>query len=64
MLRPWLAGNEQAGRIDGLLRVESSRDALPAMRATLDALGLPADYVQAVDADGGDTGGRVRKGLH
>ncbi|TMH08132.1 MAG: bifunctional tRNA (5-methylaminomethyl-2-thiouridine)(34)-methyltransferase MnmD/FAD-dependent 5-carboxymethylaminomethyl-2-thiouridine(34) oxidoreductase MnmC [Betaproteobacteria bacterium] len=53
VLRPWLAGNEQAGRIDGLLRVESSRDALPAMRATLDALGLPADYVQAVGADEG-----------
>ncbi|MBT9456527.1 MAG: FAD-dependent 5-carboxymethylaminomethyl-2-thiouridine(34) oxidoreductase MnmC [Burkholderiaceae bacterium] len=36
-------------RIDGLLRTESTRD-LAQMRALLADLGLPADYVQALDA--------------
>jgi tRNA 5-methylaminomethyl-2-thiouridine biosynthesis bifunctional protein len=37
------------GAADGLLRLETDRD-LTAMRATLATLGLPADYVQALDA--------------
>nr|WP_316638923.1 FAD-dependent 5-carboxymethylaminomethyl-2-thiouridine(34) oxidoreductase MnmC [uncultured Roseateles sp.] len=36
-------------RIDGLLRTESTRN-LAQMRALIDDLGLPADYVQALDA--------------
>ncbi len=42
-----------AGAADGLLRLETTHDgdtALPAMRLTLERLGLPAAYVQALSA--------------
>ena len=38
------------GAVDGVLRLETSGLDAPAMQAQLDALGLPADYVQALDA--------------
>lgn len=38
------------GRIDGLLRLSSDLPDLAAMQALIDALGLPPDYVQALDA--------------
>lgn len=39
-----------AGRADGLLRLDTRDGGVAAMRATLQRLGLPADYVQALDA--------------
>jgi tRNA 5-methylaminomethyl-2-thiouridine biosynthesis bifunctional protein len=38
------------GRAQGLLRLEAREGGLAAMRATLQRLGLPPDYVQALDA--------------
>lgn len=38
-----------AGRIDGLLRLETAGHSAAAMQASVDALGLPSDYVQALD---------------
>jgi len=48
-LRRILPGLPLPWRIDGLLRTESTRD-LAQMQALLADLGLPADYVQALDA--------------
>jgi tRNA 5-methylaminomethyl-2-thiouridine biosynthesis bifunctional protein len=49
-LRPCIEHGQVPGRIDGLLRVASSSEQLASMRATAEALALPADYVQPVDA--------------
>ncbi|HEX6708045.1 MAG TPA: bifunctional tRNA (5-methylaminomethyl-2-thiouridine)(34)-methyltransferase MnmD/FAD-dependent 5-carboxymethylaminomethyl-2-thiouridine(34) oxidoreductase MnmC [Albitalea sp.] len=45
-----IAHDGVAGSVDGLLRLETSGDDRAAMQAVLDRLGLPADYVQALDA--------------
>jgi tRNA 5-methylaminomethyl-2-thiouridine biosynthesis bifunctional protein len=45
-----LASHGVAGAVDGLLRLENTAS-LAAMRETLRRLGLPADYVRALDAD-------------
>ena len=39
------------GSVDGLLRLDDGTGGLAAMQATLERLGLPPDYVRAVDAD-------------
>ena len=39
------------GSAGGLLRIDADAGGVAAMQATLDRLGLPADYVRAVDAD-------------
>jgi len=39
------------GALDGLLRLETALPDAAAMRAVIDRVGLPADYVQALDAD-------------
>jgi len=39
-----------AGAVSGLLRLQTTAAGLPAMQALLQAQGLPADYVQALDA--------------
>ena len=41
----------ERGSVGGLLRIDSGAGGLAAMRATIEQLGLPADYVRAVDAD-------------
>jgi tRNA 5-methylaminomethyl-2-thiouridine biosynthesis bifunctional protein len=38
-----------AGRVEGLLRLETGGASAAALQATLDALGLPPDYVQALE---------------
>jgi tRNA 5-methylaminomethyl-2-thiouridine biosynthesis bifunctional protein len=50
VLRPLIASGRVGGAIDGLLRVQARKDGFAAMCSTLAALGLPADYVQALDA--------------
>ncbi len=47
--RPLIEGRAIAGRIDGLLRLETKLDAA-AMHALVAAQGLPGAYVQALDA--------------
>lgn len=49
VVRQALQRHAVAGSVDGLLRLESESD-VDAMRAVLTMLGLPADYVEAVDA--------------
>jgi tRNA 5-methylaminomethyl-2-thiouridine biosynthesis bifunctional protein len=49
-MRELLDESPDLGRIDGLLRLETSGQNTSAMSATLARLGLPADYVQALDA--------------
>ena len=39
------------GGVGGLLRIDAGSGGIAAMRAALESLGLPADYVRAVDAD-------------
>lgn len=39
------------GRVDGLLRLNTRAGGVAAMQATLQRLGLPADYVQALEVD-------------
>ena len=45
-----IARHGALGSTDGLLRLETSGADAPAMRATLARLGLPPDYVQALDS--------------
>lgn len=48
--RPLIDSGAVAGRIEGLLRLHHDAGGAAAMQVLLDRLGLPAGYVQAVDA--------------
>jgi tRNA 5-methylaminomethyl-2-thiouridine biosynthesis bifunctional protein len=48
-LRPVVESGLVPGRVAGLIRLEAARDAA-AIRLRLEALGLPAEYVQALEA--------------
>jgi tRNA 5-methylaminomethyl-2-thiouridine biosynthesis bifunctional protein len=50
-VRHAIEGHGAQGAVQGLLRLETSGAPAAALRATLAALGLPADYVRAVDAE-------------
>lgn len=52
MAGPWIGQGQVPGRIDGLLRLRADGPGAAAMQAQADALGLPAGYVQALDAAG------------
>lgn len=50
VFRSLLERHPRLGEMNGLLRLETSGDEAECMRRTLTALGLPPDYVQALDA--------------
>jgi tRNA 5-methylaminomethyl-2-thiouridine biosynthesis bifunctional protein len=49
-IREALGSGMAVGEVSGLLRLQTDGMGTPAMQAVLDRLGLPADYVQALDA--------------
>ncbi len=48
--REAIANDPEVGALNGLLRLDLADGGLPALQTTLRRLGLPADWVQAVDA--------------
>ena len=49
-MQPYIADAGVPGQREGVLRIETGRDALQSMQSLIRKQGLPADYVQALDA--------------